>query len=304
MSVQGITAKCWILALFIRDDGERLVLGDGAYDFKDSQQHFVANEIVNDTVDVQGNDGILLAGQVRRAATQAFDGYVGDATTLKTETETLRRQFIAFFAKNHFYRVVYILPDGSAVQRQRGFLVEAPEVKELWQLSPEYHVALNFEDVNYYSYSENNQGEEIFANSVALSLSDAEGGGLVWDEVGIVFDEIGAVWEAGTGGGLNMVTTDGIQEAYPIWVVKGPISNPTLENVTTNTTITYNGALTASQTLVVNMEAQTATLNGTNVVGALSGNWLTLAPGVNRISFVGANNVAQTSTLEWQEIVG
>lgn len=304
MSIQGIAAKCWILALFIRDDGERFVLGDGAYDFKDTQQHFIANEIVNDTVDVQGNDGILLAGQVRRASTQAFDGYVGDATTLKTEVEALRRQFIAFFAKNHFYTVVYVLPDGSAVQRQRGFLVDDPEVKELWQLSPEYHVALNFEDVNYYSYSENEQGEEIFANSVDLFLSDAEGGGLVWDDAGIVFDNIGAEWESGTGGGLNMVTSDGIQETYPIWTVTGPITNPTLENITTNSTITFNGTLTASQTLVVNMEAQTATVNGTNVIGNLSGDWLTLAPGINRISFGGTNDAAQTSRLEWQEIVG
>lgn len=304
MSIKGVTAKCWILALFIRDDGERFVLGDGAYDFKDSQQHFAANEFVNDTVDVQGNDGILLAGQVRRASTQVFEGYVGDGTSTKAEVEQYRRQFIAFFAKNHFYTVVYVLPDGSAVQRQRGFIVDAPEVKELWQLTPEYHVGLNFEDVNYYSYGENDQGEEIFANSVDLFLSNVSGGGLVFDELGVVFDELGAVWESGSGGGVNLVTNNGIQDTYPIWSVQGPIANPTLENLTTSTTLAFNGSLTASQTLVVNMETQTATLNGTNVVGSLVGNWVPLAPGNNRLSFTGNNDAGQNSKLEWQEIVG
>lgn len=36
MSV-NITSKPWILAMFIRDDGERFVLGKGAYEFKQSQ---------------------------------------------------------------------------------------------------------------------------------------------------------------------------------------------------------------------------------------------------------------------------
>lgn len=182
MSIANITAKCWILALFIRDDGERFLLGDGAYDFKDSQQHFSANEMVNDVVDVQGNDGVLLAGQVRRAGSQAFDGYIGSGTTSKTDVEDYRRDFIAFFAKNHFYKVVYVLPDGSAVQRQRGFIVDAPEVKELWQQSPEYHVALNFEDTNYYAYDENAEGEEIYGELANIILSGANGGGAVWEE--------------------------------------------------------------------------------------------------------------------------
>lgn len=182
MSIANITAKCWILALFIRDDGERFLLGDGAYDFKESQQHFSANEFVNDTVDVQGNDGILLAGQVRRASSQVFDGYIGDGTTPKSLVENYRRDFIDFFAKNHFYKVVYVLPDGSAVQRQRGFIVDAPEVKELWQQTPEYHVALNFEDTNYYVYDENAEGEEIYGELANIILSGANGGGAVWEE--------------------------------------------------------------------------------------------------------------------------
>lgn len=185
MAIKDVETKCWILALFIRDDGERFLLGSGAYEFKDSQQHFAANTMSNDVVEVQGNDGYLLAGQVRRPSVQSFDGYVGDSSTSKPVVEGLRRDFFAFFRKNHFYKVIYVFPDGSAIQRKRGFLVDAPEVKEIYQIYPEYHVALNFEDVNYYYYNENAEGEEIYGKSAMIGLSMATGG-LVWDADGAV----------------------------------------------------------------------------------------------------------------------
>ena len=62
MNLADITTKCYILALIIRDDGERLLLGDGAYEFKDSQQHFQPNTYANDVVELQGTDGQMLAG--------------------------------------------------------------------------------------------------------------------------------------------------------------------------------------------------------------------------------------------------
>lgn len=193
MAIQGVDTKCYILALFIRDDDERFLLGSGQFEFKDTQKQFEANAIQNDVVEVQGNDGYLLAGQVRRSGTQNFDGYVGDGTMAKTEVEENRRKFFAFYQKNHFYRVVYVFPDGTAIQRKRGFLVDDPTVEELYQQYPEYHVALNFEDVNYYSYSENEQGEEEYAKEAIIELSTLRAtGGLIWDEYGAVSD--GFAW--------------------------------------------------------------------------------------------------------------
>lgn len=203
----GITPKCWILALVVRDDGERLLLGDGAFEFKEKQQHFIANNYVNDTVEVQGNDGIMLAGQVRRSAAQSFDGFIADATVGGTDTETYRRQFLAFFRKNYYYTVIYIMPDGSAVKRQRGFIVDAPEVKELFRISPEYHVSLNFEDVNYYEYDENAEGEEIYSDSASIPMVNANSGGLVWDEYGVVWD--GAAYN------INGLLGDTFQQGVP-----------------------------------------------------------------------------------------
>ena len=118
MNLDSIETKCFILSLFIRDDGQRFLLGSGAYEFKKDQLHFAANTFQNDIVEVQGDDGTLLAGQVRRASTQVFDGYIGDATVSKSGIEEYRRDFFAFFRKNHFYTVVYIFSDGTAIQRR------------------------------------------------------------------------------------------------------------------------------------------------------------------------------------------
>lgn len=183
MNLDEIDKKCFILALFIRDDGQRFLLGSGAYEFKDSQLHFAANTMSNDVVEVQGNDGYLLAGQVRRPTTQVFDGYIGDASINKSDIEGYRRDFFAFFQKNHFYTVVYIFPDGTAIQRRRGFIVDAGEIRELYQMFPEYHIGFNFEDVNYYKYAEDEDGHEQYAKSIDINISKAVSGGLIWDEV-------------------------------------------------------------------------------------------------------------------------
>ena len=130
MNLSDIITKCYILALIIRDDGERLLLGDGIFEFKSNLQHFAPNIYQNDIVELQGTDGQLLAGQVRRSATQAFDGYIADGTISKTDTEQSRRRFLAFFRTKHHYKVVYIMPDGTAIQRNRGYIVDAPAVQE------------------------------------------------------------------------------------------------------------------------------------------------------------------------------
>jgi hypothetical protein len=191
MNLNQIDIKNFILALFKRDDGERILLGAGAYDFKDSLQHFQANIIANDVIEKQGTDGQLLAGQVRRCQTQTFEGYIGDASTSRIDTEDYRRKFIQFFRTNHFYTVIYIMPNGEAIQRKNGYLVEAPSAPEQYQRFPEYSVGFQFEDLNYYSYSEDDQGNETYAQTVDILPEGNLTGGLVWDGDGVVWDDQG-----------------------------------------------------------------------------------------------------------------
>lgn len=557
MAIAGIDPKCYILALFVRDDGVRFLLGDDPYEFKDKQLHFQPNTVANDVVEVQGNDGYLLAGQVRRPGTQSFDGYVCNGTNSKAEVEVKRREFLQFFRRSHFYKVIYVFPNGTAIQRKQGFLVDDPTVQELYQQYPEYHVALNFEDVNYYTYEEDDQGQEIYAKEAIVPLAGGGAtGGLIWDEYGVVWEEpwsdlvsvsgseiqinneagarapiqdlelqgdtyqngaptpdapipvqtvtgeqtvtvtgddeasqsytinldtielckignyqdyiyksgddwyvhketgkasangrtwewasvgryftktlygntydnskvnviserfkgvarrldpgaasypyivmsgdgnvgirnpditgsanisafttwldslntswyyvlatptdtqitdatlvgqlealgamklfigennllvsatgtnlpatlefsyptkfaaIGAEWEEGGTKGATIVDVNAIDNTYPVWELMGPAVNPTISVLTTNTTLTYNGTITASQKLVIDMFNKTATLNGTSVIGNVSGDFVYMAPGTNRIAYTAENNDAPDSTIYWQEVVG
>lgn len=191
MNLNQIDTKNFIMALFKRDDGERFLLGTGLYEFKDGLQHFQPNIIANDVVEKQGANGQLLAGQVARSASQPFTGYIGDNTTTRSATELARRQFFRFFQPNYFYTVVYILPTGEAIQRKNGYLTEAPSVPEMIERFPEYRVALAFEDLNYYTYDEDNAGNEIYAQAYQLEPESQLTGGLIWDETtGLTINQI------------------------------------------------------------------------------------------------------------------
>ncbi len=322
-NVKGITERNWILALFVRGDGERLLLGDGAYEFKEEQQHFAPNEISSTTVEVQGGDGVLLGGQARRASTQSFDGYVGDATFTKTRIEEAREKFINFFHTNIFYEVIYIFTNGRAIKRQRGFLVDAPSVQELYQIHPEYHVALNFEDVNYYNYLEDVNGNEIYGQKVTIPAATSIVGGFVWDSTGLVWDENGAVCSGGAVGN-TIIQNNSRRAIYPVWTIIGPSVEPVLENVATGEKlkVTSNDippnhtdfVIAAGDRVVIDMARQIATLyynydvdgkkNAVNILPYLQGDWLTLQPGRNEIAYDTQNQNAADSTLEWAEVVG
>lgn len=306
MNLDQISIKNFILALFKRDDGERILLGSGAYEFDAELQHFAANIIANDVIEKQGTDGQLLAGQVRRCAPQSFDGFVGDATTTREDTENYRRAFIRFFQPRHFYTVIYILPDGTAIQRKNGYLTDAPAVPEQYQKSPRYHVALAFENLNYYSYAEDAQGEETYAQTVSLQPESELTGGLVWDGVGIEWTAEtagGAVWDAETGHATTTFNVNGLYAVNPIWTVPGPAESPLIENTTNGTSLSYLGQIPAGQSLIIDCGNQTATLAGANVKNNVRGTWQTFEPGQITIRYSGAN-ITGPSNLKWNEVVG
>lgn len=309
--IKGINETfIWIQALFIRDDGERFLLGGGNYPFLQSQLHFNGDTIANDVVELQGTDGQRLAGQVRRASTQEFDGYVGAAMDTPNAagkaTEQLRIDFLNFFQVRHHYTVVYVDENGEAIQARIGYLVDAPEVKEIIHMSPQYHVALNFEDPNYYRYTEDDDGDEIYGNTFQLQPYITGVGGVVWDSVGATWSstagEIGLVWEEG-GSGLNYIINNGAT-AYPLITITGGVSVPIIENLTTGDKMTYNAAIAEGQTLSLDSEAQTADLGGLNVFNNISGDFITLAPGLNIIQYIAPSaTAANVAMLKWRTVV-
>ena len=186
----NIQSTYFILALFVRDDGERFLLGDGMFEFADKQLHFAPNSVQSDIVELQGSDGQLLAGQVLRSSKQTFEGIIGDQTSTRTEIENARRRFFNFFKTNKKYQVIYVLPDGRSITRYKGFIVEAPSAQELYQLTPKFSVALMFEELPYYAYAEDDEGNPDFTDKFLLVRSTQTqvlSGGLKWDAVGAVW---------------------------------------------------------------------------------------------------------------------
>lgn len=301
--ITGVSDECFIVALFIRDDGKRFVLGQGLYEFNKSQLHFAGNNLASDILEIQGSDGSLLAGQVERASDQDFKGYINTFGVSKEAIEKARREFIAFFEKGRLFTVVYVLPSGQAIKRQRGYIVNAPEVKELYQISPKYSVSLNFEDISYYEYSENPDGSEVYSNIADILNTESTGGGVIWDDMGAVWDGVGLTWELGTGGGTTTIVNSGTSVAYPVWMVGAGAVNPTIENYTTGRTLSYEGTVASGQELVVDMMAQTASLSGLSVVNAISGDWIYLEPGENRLGYNTGGDDSR-STIEWNGVVG
>ena len=304
MNLDNIQTTGFILALFIRSDGQRFLLGDGDYTFTNKQLLFTASLTSNDIVELQGSNGAMLAGQVRRPTTQSFDGFIGDATSGRNNVEMARRKFISFFRQNFSYTVVYIDCNGNASQQKLGYIVDTPEVRELYQIQPNYHVALAFEDVNYYEYAEDEDGNETYASSAVIPITGNRYGGLIWDEDGIVWDNIGATWEDGTDGSQVVLNLNIVGETPVVWSVPGPVTNPQLSNAATGDTLTYNGSVGATETLVINTLEETAYISGSDRSANVNGDWLRLAPGINRISYISDSVGVPASRLQWQGVIG
>lgn len=304
MNIDDITTTGFILALFIRSDGERFLLGDGDYTFTQKQLLFTAATMSNDVVQLQGANGAMLAGQVRRPSTQSFDGFIGEASSSRNDIEIARRKFISFFQQNYSYTVVYLDCNGNASQQKLGYIVDSPEVKELYQIQPNYHVALAFEDVNYYEYAEDEEGNETYASSAMIPLTGDRYGGLMLDGDGVVWDNDGAVWEQGTDGSQVVLNLNIVGNTPVVWSIPGPVTNPQLSNTATGDTLVYTGYVGATETLVINTLEETAYISGSDRSNNVTGDWLRLAPGINRISYLADSSGAPASELQWQGVIG
>lgn len=107
------------------------------------------------------------------------------------------------------------------------------------------------------------------------------------------------VFGASSGGSFTLNNT-GLYNTPPLFVVKGPCTNPVIINQTTSAQIKLNTTLGASDTLTVDCQNGAVTLNGTanrnNIVDPTS-SLFTLAPGNTTIQFGSTDGTAVTGTL-------
>lgn len=112
-------------------------------------------------------------------------------------------------------------------------------------------------------------------------------------------------WGATGTSGSASVNNAGTFETRPQMVLAGPVTNPTITNVTTGQSLTFQGlVMGASDTLSIDMYAHTALLNGvTNVRGFLTAAsvWWVLAPGNTTVQYTANSTLTgSTLTINWQ----
>ena len=284
---------------FIRDDGEKLSFdGEQIYLSKDNTL-LVRPDPSTTAVNFTEADG----GEMIRQQNTTYDQPVNGIIIPKTSDYwTLTSQLSLFFKLNHTYKIVYVKKDGSM------FALSNAWISSGLQIIPRPHeeysnwsITMTIGNVNWTEYAEDSQGNEIYSNTITLPLISAATGGEEWDSVGLVSDGVGEVWETGSGG-LQAIDIDSTAMIYPVWVVKGPCTNPLLQNNTTDTTAQFNGTVASGQTLTVNFADGVAYLDSALVTRYVYG-LVSLRPGENIIGFNTDGGTTDTSTVSWNNVI-
>lgn len=142
-------------------------------------------------------------------------------------------------------------------------------------------------------------------NSNNVNLSGGGGSG------GFAFDaSFSLAFGLAVVSGQMMLTNAGDFTTYPVFVITGPVTNPTIQNFTLGRTLYLTYSLAAGEQLVVDTLNHTVLLGGTATrysavdFARSSADWLPLAPGVNDIrlaadAFSAGANLAVTWRDAW-----
>ena len=88
---------------------------------------------------------------------------------------------------------------------------------------------------------------------------------------------------------LTNVVNNGWATTYPTITITGPITNPTLGNVTTGNYLNLSGTITNTDTLVIDLYNKLITLNGVSARNLLStGTWFDAPPGTSQYYLTGS----------------
>lgn len=104
-------------------------------------------------------------------------------------------------------------------------------------------------------------------------------------------------------GGMVTITNGGNGIFKPTITIYGICADPTISNNTTSELFQIDGSFTSSDVIVIDCENETVTLNGiTNPLDDFTGDFLSLNPGINQISFSSGTYDAGTyAEIEWQQ---
>ena len=272
---------------FIRDDGERLAMnGASGLVSQATDDWMPAKTLRTSSFTYADADGGQMVKQHYDPWPITFRGYIVRPTTARTTAA--RNELLRFFATNHYFTAIFTDCDGTEMSAPSGWISSAPEVtlRGKQERHPTFSLELTFGDPYLYEYSEDEQGNPTYANSIEVPKFEqtATAVGYMYSGAGYIYYSGGYEYK----GGINQIpniNVNSTQPVAPIWTVTGQATNPSITNITTNTTMSYGGTIAAGQTLVVDCLNQTAMIGTADVSRFLSGDWLTLAVGLNKLKY-------------------
>ena len=107
----------------------------------------------------------------------------------------------------------------------------------------------------------------------------------------------------GTGYANGIISNAGNTTTFPLITITGPCVNPQVSNITSGQFLKINYTLAISDTLVLDTNYRTVTLNGVNRRALLdnSSSWFALSPGTSYYTFVASGTGTGTScVVSWQ----
>ena len=283
----------------IRDDGEQLKF-DGKEIYLAKKNTLLVMPDPNTTaVSYTEADGGEMIRQKNNTYTQKINGLIIPKTS---SYWTLRSKLSQFFQINHTYRVIYVKKDGGMFAISNAWISDGlqivPVPKEEYST---WDMSFTIGNMSWTEYTENSAGQETYTNVVPIQLVTSDAGGEEWDSVGAVWDGVGETWETGSGG-VQTVNVASTKTVYPVWIVEGPCTRPTLQNLTTDTTASFSGSVAAGQKLTVDFENGVAYLDTALITRLVSG-LVSFAPGDNLVSFSSNGGATTECSISWNNII-
>lgn len=293
--------KKFYIRKIVRDDGEQFSFDQEEIYLAEDNTLLVNAEVETTFEDYTEADGGEMIAQKLPSFEQEINGLIVPKTT---DYWALRTKLTNFFQIRHTFYIVYEKISGETFTSGEKFKTGGAWIAVALQVPPKpyedyspWSVTFRIGSPRYQEYTEDPSGEETYANSVIVPLVSGASGGREWDSVGSVWDSVGAVWETGEGG-VQEILVNSSSDIYPIWIVQGEAVNPSIVNNSLDLAAQYTGSVAEGQTLTVDFEKGTATLDGVVVTRNLSGQF-SLKPGTNLVAFNADNASATPATLKW-----
>lgn len=291
-------------------DGEAIVFGEYPFLFSPSMSFFDAAPMRETVLDYSGYDGGEIVAQFKASRPLDVVGII--EAKQRDQYWAARTALSQFFKTNEdgtpsIYKAVFIKADGTMFAAQKCWLsandFTATSLYE--HRDARFNFSLKFGDPYFYEYLEDEAGNEVMSNTINLPLSTANAGGSVHDSVGATYASVGKIYEAGSGG-VQTINVNSVRNIYPAWTIYGSAVNPSLTSNTTGGTLNYTGTINTGDILVIDMNAQTAKLNGSTVTANVTGDWIYLIPGQNTVGYnsASASGLGTISGLSWNGVVG